>query len=190
MNSTQLLGEFKNEFGTNQRLRVGIWSILGILMLYACLSMNDVLTSQKAEYDSLQSTLGDLQNLSEQTFWGERASLTTSLRSQVSSELWQSSSQGLAQASFQTWLEQQLAITRITEARVQMLPVELRSGVIDLWQVTARVQSNVNPRDVHRLLYLLESHQKLVVVDELAIYNHRIGALDMQVTAWFGANDD
>ena len=185
MEMTQLLQELDAEVRRNDRVRWGLWAILTILLFYVVLVLADVNSELKSKYQAATTKLADVNGVATQDQWVERAHLTTAVRAELMDRLWQSRSEGLAQAMFQTWLDQQMTGFKLSELRTQMLPVEPIGGRLDLWKVTARLQGEVNLSALQRFIFRLENNAQVVVVESMTLRNQRAKTVDLTVTAWF-----
>ena len=178
------------EFAANARLRFGVWSIVAILLLYLYLVIQDASEAEFDRYSGLRDRAASVSGVIRQQEWLDRARDTSSVRAAAESRFWSSRSEGLAQATFETWLAREAKAVRAENVRIQMLPVESRNEVIALWKVSARVQFDFNPLAMQRLLYKMEGHSKLVTVDSLVLRNDRRKNVDLVVTAWFSRAND
>lgn len=179
------LHSLQEEFKQNNRLRYGLWLIFCIVLSYLCLLLYDEQQQLKSEYFAYQGRIYDVDNVSRQSEWVERAELTSALKAEFGSKLWRSRSEGLAQATFQTWLDQQLTGFKLTNARLQMLAVEPVGDVLKLWKVSARLQADFDPSVFQRFMFRLENYSQITVVDSLTIRNGRRKNVDLTITAWF-----
>ncbi len=185
MNSPQALKNMLQELEANTRLRVGLWAIVAILLLYASLVLNDVREELETEFLRLNEKVRDVSSVSAQRSWLIQADESRVLKMQAESSLWSSRSEGLAQATFQTWVDQQLSGVHVKNVRTSMLPVEEKTGIIDLWEVSLRIQGEAEPAELQRLLFKMESLDKVTIIETLKIYNDRRKAFDLTATAWF-----
>lgn len=185
MDMSEALKSLKDEVLANDRLRYGLWTVLLIVLLYISLVMGDAMATVEEEYVVALTRLDDVSSVATQKQWSARADLTAELVAELSSRLWQSSSEGHAAATFRTWLDKQLATVQLSGVKVQMLPVEPRSGPLGLWKVSARLRGNMAVSPLQRFLFLCENNTELVVIDSVTIRNGSRKNLDAVVTAWF-----
>jgi hypothetical protein len=183
------MSDIQQEIVENARLRWGLWTIVSIVLLYLCLVLSDMRAVLVNDYAATSNRLWDVNNVARQSEWIKRDELAAALRTEFSGRLWKSRSEGLAQATFQTWLDQQLLAFRLDGLRIQMLPVEPGGQKLALWKVAARIQGDVDLSAFQRLLYRLESHAQLTQVDSLVVRNNRRKTIDMTVVAWFKPED-
>lgn len=93
------------ELRKNTRLRVGLWFIIVLSLSYIVLLLNDYQETLQQEHQNTLKRLNQLQNIAHQNQWLERASQTQALRTQLEVKFWQANTSGLAQATFQKWLD-------------------------------------------------------------------------------------
>lgn len=175
------------ELRRNTRLRIGLGLIVAILLSYASLWLNDYEKQLKNDYQSVISHLNRLQAIASQTQWDRRAAQVHQLRTQLEAQLWRANSKGLAQATFQEWLN-----TRIKQVQFEgnvRLKVDVAREVSQyphLWQVTAQLEANFEPKKLNALLLAIAKNPKWIVTERLDIRQTRSHAqFILIVTAYF-----
>ena len=179
------MNELLTEFKSNQRFRVLVWAVVVILLIYFSLLLRDIQTELESDFLQVHKRVQEISSVSAQKSWLKNADESSTLKMRAESEFWSSRSEGLAQATFQTWLDQQLEGFHTKNTRIRMLPVERKEDALNLWKVSARIQADSDPSQMQRFLFRIESLDKITIVDTLKVYNDRRKAFDMVVTAWF-----
>lgn len=174
-----------SELRSNHRLRLGLWAILLILGVYGLLLVDDERQRLNKEYASQMEHLNKLFTVVGQTEWQERATQAESIYQQLSAKLWKAKSKGLAQAGFQTWLEQTALQAKINKPRIQVQPLLNPPGMPDLWQVTAKLEGEVQEEALKNFLFHLEQNPQWVLVERLEIMQGYQGRFSVFVSAFF-----
>ncbi len=174
------------ELQHNRRLRLGLWAILGIVLLYLVLLTGDALEAARAERTEAVARLAEVEDLAaERDSWSERVTQARALRSELDRRLWRSDTPGLAQASLQSWLENTARKAGIDNPRISMREVQAVDGADPLWIVAATLSAGFQPSALGRFLYDLESAVPEVQVEAMTIRSGRRRALEMTVRAVF-----
>jgi hypothetical protein len=185
VNLSQAWASLVQQWRQNVRLRLGGWVILGIVLVYGLMGMTDVRKEYQAEYDQLAERLERLHALSQERQWPERMDQARALRVQMEGRLWRAESQGLAQATIQTWLDSRLKRIGMNEARVRVgdaLPLKEIPGV---WSVSTQVDGRFSPNQVLNLLKLVETSPQALVVERLEMVSGRRNIFNLGFKAYF-----
>jgi len=174
-----------SELRRNNRLRVGLWAIFAILLTYMVLVLNDYHKQLQDDHAKAQARLNQLQTIAKQTQWTERANQAKELRTQLTARLWQADTKGLAQAIFQTWLQEEIFFAKIGKP---ILNVKEAVNVpkYPLWQVTAKLKAPFVPKGLFSLLREIAKNPRLTVTERLEIRHHvRKPTFTLVVSAYF-----
>jgi hypothetical protein len=163
---SQLLTELRQ----NIRLRVGVWLIIVILMSYTILRLNDYNKRLYQEYQEAAIHLNHLQTVANQTYWEERSQQALNSRYHLEGRLWEASTKGLAQATFQKWLNTQLTKAKIDEnVNLKVDRAKDVANVANVWQVTAKLEANFEAKNFNLLLAALTKNLQLTTIERLNI---------------------
>jgi hypothetical protein len=182
----QFLAPIISELQKNTRLRLGVWLIMALLMGYVVLVLNDYQMRLKRDYQEALSQLHQLQTMTTQSQWSQRASQTHELLGQWQARFWQADTKGLAQAMFQSWLQEELYFAQLADSRLQVeTTVEVPNQ--SLWQVSAKLDAVFVPKRLYNFLLVLSTHPQLVVVERLEIqYSQVKPKFSLVMNAYFG----
>ena len=176
------------ELRRNTRLRVGVWAIVTILLTYTVMVINDYHKQLKKDYDKALASLNQLQSIAQQTQWAERASGAQELRTQLAARLWQANTKGLAQAMFQTWIQEEIFFAKVEK------PILVVGDAMDVpkypqfWRVTAKLTGAFVPKRLFALLAEIAKNPRLAVTERLDIRHHqKRPKFIMVVSAYFKA---
>jgi len=183
------LDQLLKELRKNTRLRLGIWLIIAILMGYAFTLVDDYHAKLVQNYNGALSQLRQLQTIALQTQWDDRALQANQLRTHLEAQLWQAETKGLAQAVFQTWLQQKIQQAHIQSPGVRIDAMVEVPHFPDLWQVSAMVIADFVPENLQSLLLEIAKNPRLVVTERLDI--HKAGKLKFTliIRAYFKAGE-
>jgi hypothetical protein len=177
---------FLTEIRKNTRLRVGLWFILGLLLSYVALLLNDYQVQLQQTHQDAINRLIQLQDIANQTQWLERAPKARALRTQLDVKFWQANTQGLAQATFQKWLNTQVNQAKMEKAHVRIQSTLELSRMSNVWKITARLDASFTPDSLHKLLLAMAKYPQFIVTERLEIRNkNRVARFTLIVSAYF-----
>lgn len=173
----------------NSRLRWGAWAIAGILWLYAALVLRDQAQASAEAYLSAQKKIARVQDVLARTEWPERLEAARALRLDLEGRLWREATIGLAQASFQDWLNQTVQQAGLLKPNISVAAQETAdgadSGAPALWKVSAKLGFDFSPKSFYPFLAKLATHEKRVMVESLAIRGAPVPRVELVVVALF-----
>jgi len=176
-----MLDNFIAQIRNNPRLRWGLWLIFGIFWLYAVLLLRDQFRDKSEQYANAVKKVERLQAEVRQKEWLERVEEARALKVQMESRLWQAGTSGLAQASFQDWLNQMFLQAAIGRSSMTLSAVEDKGSDMtdagkketvtpeDLWKIKAKLEFDFNPAAFLSLMTQMVSHEKKTVFESLVI---------------------
>lgn len=183
-----IIAILSKELKANLRLRIGLWLILALLIGYFAILLNDYQIQLEQDYRKALERLQHLQTVAQQTQWAERTVQAKEIRSQLEASLWQASTKGLAQATFQQWLNTQLERNKVENAYTQVKPALEVSQQENLWVVSAQIDAKFSPRPLEQFLLTIARYPLLIVTEQLEI--RRLGKLSnfkLMISAYFQA---
>lgn len=188
-----VLEQLQAELKGNARLRIAIALVFAVLWLYLILVMRDALDRSAREHRGASIKLSRLQSVVEQGDWAERLNAAKTLQAQMEGELWRGDTLGLARASFQDWLNQQMQRAAVSRPAISMgtaseeAPGEqaLAAGLDDLWKVRAKLTFDFNPESLNKLLLQVISHTQHVAIENLRITKEPVPRVEIVATAYF-----
>ena len=181
----------------NRRLRLGLWLAVGIFWLYGVLLLRDEARLATTDYQTLAKKTARMQAQLNQSEWKERVEPVLALQFELESRLWREGTIGLAQATFQDWLNQAVQQSNLTRAVVTVAAQEestsqtinkgkAASGLDnDLWKVSAKVAFDFVPKGLYALLGRLEGHDKQIVVESLVVRSLPSPRAEMVLVSYF-----
>ncbi len=177
------------ELRQNTRLRVGLWLIAAILIGYVVLLLNDYQVKLQQQHENALNQLYQLQTIINQTRWLERSSQAQALREQLEIKFWQANTKGLAQATFQEWLNTEMnraqmlknAYLRIMDSALEM------PNYAEVWKVTARIDAPFTQQSLSQLLLAIAQQPLFIVTERLEIGNLNSPRFTLMVSAYFKA---
>jgi hypothetical protein len=185
---SQVLSQFVTELRKNTRLRFGLWFIIAIIMTYSILVLNDYHVQLKQDYHTALTRLNKLQGLAKQTLWPERAVQVQDLRTQLEARLWQANTKGLAQAIFQSWLQEEVFFAQIKQSRLQVeTAIEVPKNP-NLWYVSAEVKGIFVQKRFYSLLLEIAKSPRTIVTERLDIRQSSPPRFTLILKAYFKRN--
>ena len=181
----------------NPRLRLGLWLIVGIVWLYGLLLLRDEARLAATEHQTLSRKVARLQAQSNQTEWMGRVEPAQAQQLALESRLWREGTIGLAQATFQDWLNQAVQQSNLTRAVVtvaaqeEIAPEKTTSIKTeptlnrDLWKVSAKVGFDFTPKGLYALMGRLEGIDKQIIVENLVVRGPPSSRAEMVLVAYF-----
>ncbi len=190
-----MLDRFLSEIKSNARLRIAIALVFAVLWFYLILMMRDALDRSAREYRSASVKLGRLHSVMQQGDWTERMNAAKTMQAEMESALWRGDTLGLARASFQDWLNQQVQraaalrpVISMGTANEEQTGVQA-AGIDDLWKVNAKLVFDFNPESLNKLLAQMIGHTHHVVIESLHITKEPIPRVEILASAYFQKSD-
>ena len=192
-----MFNQFLTELRASARLRLGVALIFGVLWVYAVLLLHDVRIALIGEYRNASAKLTRLQTIAREGDWGERVNAAMTLKAELESRLWRSATLGLARASFQDFLNQQMRLAGITRPSVSMSPGEDEtrgegkspSATDDLWHVKAKLVFDFNQLSFNKFLVQLAHNPQNIVVESLHVTKEPFPRVEAVLLAHFQRPD-
>jgi len=170
------------ELRQNVRLRMGISLVAALLLSYGAVFLNNYRGQWQQNYHDALQQLQQLRTVATQSQWVTRATQVRQLKSKLEARLWRADTKGLAQAMFQSWLQDEVYFAQFENPRLEMqTPLEVPKYP-HLWQVTARLNASFVPKKLHQFLSVLLQHPQLVVIETLEVHFTKV---NLTVSAYF-----
>lgn len=180
-----LLDKQLEEIRANVRLRLGLWAVLGILLLQSFLLISDARAAAREESARISKRISSMGAITEDVDWSARADEASSLLLALEQTLRKSTSQGLARAEFESWLLGEAEVAGISGLRADTGDLASLSDAEGYWAVTAELKGSFSPPALYRLLESIESHEKLTVVTALAADASGSGRVVISVQGYY-----
>ncbi len=190
-----MLKDLIAQLKANLRLRLGLGVIVAILWLYGLLTLQDRAHTLRAADSSLASRITHVRGVLAQHAWGPRLTSARLQEVALESTLWQGETFGLAQATFQDWLNQALAQAAVGRPDVTMGAGSdngsdegsgnASDGPRDLWAVEAKVEFDFNPQNFNEFMMAVEKSPRLIRISSLAVQEDPIPRVNAVLVAYF-----
>lgn len=190
--------KFLAEFRTNLRLRLLLAGVVAIVWLYAVLSLRDLAIAKNQQFIGIERQIAKTKLQTSAADWPQRLQTIKLLQVELEGRLWQNSTQGLAQAAFQDWLNQAAIRATLGRPAVTMLAVEEKgdagnndntanpaSSSLQLWKVRAKLEFDFTPPGLMNLLKQITVNPQQVVVESLNVRKEPVPRVDMLLVANF-----
>jgi hypothetical protein len=186
------------EFRTNLRLRLLLAGVAAIVWLYAVLNLRDLAIAKNLQFIGFERQIAKTKLQTTEADWPQRLQEIKLMQVELEGRLWQNSTQGLAQAAFQDWLNQAAIKATLGRPAVTMLAVEEKGDAanndntanpaspnLQLWKVRAKLEFDFTPPGLMNLLKQITVNPQQVVVESLNIRKEPVPRVDMLLVANF-----
>ncbi len=190
---TYLRKHVSQETMSNERLIVMAGAAAGLFLMIMFIGFWSLNQSMAKKVTTSKTNLARLQAEVTGDAWPKRVETTQGLKTQLTVRLWDAPTPGLAQASFETWLNQsfgrygakpqQILITRSPAVGRDGNPTPTLAG---LQRMTAKVLA---PFDQTALQVLADAaeYQKILVVDRLILRSGINSRMEMDISTFIRA---
>ena len=155
------------ELAGNARLRLGVWVIAGILLLWCILVQSDRVAAVHGAYAAEAGHLAKARSLVERQDWRERLDAERERRERLAAALWEAKTEGLAQAKLQAALNEALGGLDLRKLRIRSGVSQPMPDLPGIWRVQTRVDAGYRPGGELKVLHALATHPKRMIVDRL-----------------------
>lgn len=180
----QALARMRTELDRSPRLRLGVWLIVGLLLILGLTVQSDRLSAATTAYAEETRLLAGAQTALARTDWPELLTTERAVHDTLAARFWQAETEGLAQAQLQQ-------VLRETGERLDLRNVRIRAGLTravpelpGVCQVQARFRSSYRDGEELRLLYALGTLDRKLVADRLQLTD-RNAVVTVIVSAYF-----
>ena len=175
------------ELAANARLRVGVWLIAGLLLVWCILVQSDRVAAVHAEYAAEAGHLARARSLVERQDWHERLEAERATYRRLETALWEAETEGLAQAKLQGALNEAVEGLRLDNLRVRSGVSQPVPGVPGVWRVQTRLDAAYRTGVELKVLHALATHPKKMVVDRLDLRrrSRRDSYMTLMLSAYF-----
>jgi hypothetical protein len=193
-----MFDKFLAEFRSNLRLRLLLAGVVAIVWLYALLSLRDLAIAKNQQFIGLERQIAKTKLQTSAADWSQRLEAIKLLQVELEGRLWQNSTQGLAQAAFQDWLNQAAIRATLGRPAVTMLAVEEKGDAgnndntanpaspnLQLWKVRAKLEFDFTPPGLMNLLKQITVNPQQVVIESLNIRKEPVPRVDLLLVANF-----
>lgn len=157
------------ELAANPKLRLGVWSIVAILLGYWVFVPQAARVEQAAaDYAAMDGRLARARELLAREDWQQRLDEARTTRAALVERIWHADNEGLAQAHVRTVIEE-------AARRVNFRPTvgvgfgRSVPGVPGLWQVDVNVTGRSGLESALRFVHGVASHPRVLVADRFAL---------------------
>lgn len=115
--------------------------------------------------------------------WRQRWIDTDALRRHAEDRLWEGETDGLAQANFQSWIADQVILVgiRVGDIHTTISPA---NGPLKLRRISAQLRGRFDADAFFKLLQIIATQQRIVIVDQLEIQLGQVPRFDMTLSGY------
>ena len=178
------LAPLREEFSNNVRVRLGVWCVLAVVLLYWVLVRADDLAVARADYAAEIGRLERAQDAGADEDWPALLEAERRTAGELSEKFWQAEKAGVAQAVLLAALTELAGEVELRDHRVQPGATQPVANAPDVWRVQARLTARHRIGAELRLIHALATHPKKLVIDRLDISQTR-SRVNILVSAYF-----
>ena len=201
-----MLNNLINQLRENNRLRRGLFAIVGIAWLYGVLVLRDELQEQSQRQSTAAQAVSRLRMQLTETEWLNRLSSVKILAVQTEGKLWQAPTAGLAQAAFQEWVNATVVKSGAINPQISVAVVDdaltgsttgsnpdgngsASGGTLgtpaDIWKVKAKITFELGATLPTDFLARVESNERQVVVGSVNLRKEPVPRAEFELFAFF-----
>ena len=174
-----------SELAGNARLRLGIYAVLVLLLLYWLLARSPVLTQAGADHAAAAERLDRAEALLAAAEWQPRLAAARSANAALDVRFWDAETAAQAQAQLRKALADAAASAGVRAPRLQSGVGQPVPDAPGLWRAQVRLSGSYDGGSELRLLHELATHRKKIVVDRLDLTPGRSARLLLLASAYF-----
>jgi len=183
-----------NELASNDRLRMGAWSILAIVFFYLGLTLGDYQESVQSRLSASKHRYEKLNLVMAQNFWPDRQQQSQQQFAQLISKFHPASTPGVAKATLQQLLQDELIAAGFGQVKVNVQQNNSQdSETIDeniiFWTFSSTIRGNFNPKYLQSFLLRLSQSKWHYVIERLDIGQQRTPRFLITIKYWFVAEE-
>lgn len=158
-------------------LRVGVWLIGIVLMLYAVLWLDDELTLKQLEWHREQTAVAELKSMQEQKHWAKTLEELESRNDELIANAWKAETTGLAKAVVGEFITRSTDNSHETISLRQTEFAEPQPVTDTFWEMRGRLSATLESQQVPwAWIATLEGQERAFILDSLEIrVGRRVG---------------
>ena len=173
------------ELASNARLRLGVYAVLVLLLLYWLLARGPQLAQAAADYAAAAERLDRAEALLAAADWQPRLAAARSANAALDARFWDAETPAQAQAQLRKALADAAASAGVYEPRLQAGVGQAVPEAPGLWRAQVRLAGSYESGGELRLLHGLATHRKRIVLDRLDLTPGRTSRLLLLASAYF-----
>ena len=173
------------ELASNARLRLGVYAVLVLLLLYWLLARGPQLAQAAADYAAAAERLDRAEALLAAADWQPRLAAARSTNAALDARFWDAETPAQAQAQLRKALADAAASAGVREPRLQSGVGQPVPDAPGLWRAQVRLSGAYDGGSELRLLHALATHRRKIVVDRLDLTPGRSARLLLLASAYF-----
>ena len=173
------------ELAGNARLRLGVYAVLVLVLLYWLLARGPELAQAGADHAAAAERLDRAEALLAAAEWQPRLAAARSANAALDTRFWDAETAAQAQAQLRKALADAAASAGVDEPRLQSGVGQPVPGVPGLWRAQVRLAGTYDGGSELRLLHALATHRRKIVVDRLDLTPGRSARLLLLASAYF-----
>jgi|GEM_PF-6102757 len=182
----KIVSQFQAQWHANQRLRLMLWAVAYIFILYFGLTLGEWRQEHNERVAQLQRTSVKLERLKTQTQWPERWQQEKELAEKLTAKLWTAESGSLAEADLQNYVRRVMVTLDAQNLRLRLAPTEVvELGGQSFTKVTADVTGVIHAQQIDQLLNVMAQNPKALVIERFSYTPQRAEQFSLLLSAYF-----
>ena len=158
-----------SELRESLRLRLGIFLVLVIVMVWISLVLGDIREGRQRAIDLALSELMDVRSVADESFWQGQLDQQVTTAQKAGVKVWQDRSPSRLAANLQSKLYAMAGETRILAPEIRTSSHERVFRDQELYRLKASIRGHYRRSDAIAFLDKIESHSPAIAVDSMSM---------------------
>jgi hypothetical protein len=174
---------------SNTRLRICLWLILFIIIVYPLFILSDYNAGFKEDIVRELEREARISRTAGEVQWLQRQEDVATLNNSLQSLIWFAPTLGVAKATLNQTLSEWAAKAKLDRLRIRLEDPLAVDGYDNLYRVAGQINAEFNAERSMRFLRELESSRTKVVIEQMDIRNDKRGTYRLQISAYFSISN-
>ena len=175
----------KMQLDANQRLRLGAWLVLVIVLMQPVWWISAYRTSLLSELAQNLEKEAKIARIAKENEWLARAVDSKELAAQLYARVAKINSLGAAQATTQNWLSDYASQAQLEGVRIEVEAPIAQENIPGVYRVAAKIDAVFLERNAVSFFAMLEKHPSFLVVERADLGQGRQARITLFVIAYF-----
>lgn len=174
---------FVAEFRSNERLRWGVWAVVGILWLVGAMSLGDAAAREFQEHQALSRNVARMEALAAQSEWLTRVDEARAALEAAENRLWREQTPGLAQAAFVDAVNQ--AVRQSGLGRPQLTAGSQDESTPGILKLNVRLAFEFTPASLEAFLSRLAASERTIAIESITLRTNPSPRGEAALVGWY-----
>ncbi|MFC3093079.1 hypothetical protein DRW07_02520 [Alteromonas sediminis] len=177
--------EAKQQIASNVRLRVSLWIMLFIVLVYPALVLHDYKLSLDNEITKSLEREARVLRTANESAWFERAEKAKETSTQIERYFWQAESAGIAKATLLQTLNEWTTQSGFSNAQVRLEEPFMIEGQDSIYRIAGQIDITFEAKNSMALLEKIESNEKKIIIESMEIAQRTRPVHKLVIAAYF-----